>query len=147
MPEQKIFSVEGGSVQANDGLYIHRGADEELLELCRAGAFTYVLTPRQMGKSSLMVRTAERLSDEGFTSIIIDLQELGVELSAEQWYYGLVAKIDERTSLRTNAKQWWKEHEALGFGQRLTLFLKDVLMAEAGPDERVVIFVDEIDTT
>ncbi|MFL6332631.1 MAG: AAA-like domain-containing protein [Pyrinomonadaceae bacterium] len=147
MPEQKIFSVEGGSVQANDGLYIHRGADEELLELCRAGAFTYVLTPRQMGKSSLMVRTAERLSDEGFTSIIIDLQELGVELTAEQWYYGLVAKIDERSSLRTNAKQWWKEHEALGFGQRLVLFLKDVLMAEAGPEERVVIFVDEIDTT
>lgn len=147
MTRQKIFSVEGGSVQANDGLYIHRGADEELLELCRAGAFTYVLTPRQMGKSSLMVRTAERLSNEGVTSIVIDLQEIGVELTAEQWYYGLVAKIDEKTSLRTNAKQWWKEHEALGFGQRLTLFLKDVLMAEAGPEERVVIFVDEIDTT
>ncbi|HWS89650.1 MAG TPA: AAA-like domain-containing protein [Pyrinomonadaceae bacterium] len=147
MSNQNVFSIAGGSVQANNGLYIPRAADDELLELCRASAFTYVLTPRQMGKSSLMERTAERLADEGSTSIIIDLQAMGVGLTAEQWYFGLVTEIAGQRPLRTNVAEWWRANESLGFGQRLTIFFRDVLMAEAGPDERVVIFVDEIDTT
>ncbi|MEO0888491.1 MAG: hypothetical protein AAFY54_21570, partial [Cyanobacteria bacterium J06648_10] len=48
----------GGTVQANEGgLYISRRADGELLQLCEDSKFAYVLTPRQMGKSSLMIRT------------------------------------------------------------------------------------------
>ena len=63
--ESGIYTV-GGTVQANQkGLYIPRCADQELLNLCRQSKFAYVLTPRQMGKSSLMIRTAERLIDEG----------------------------------------------------------------------------------
>ncbi|MEM6353197.1 MAG: hypothetical protein AAF766_20780, partial [Cyanobacteria bacterium P01_D01_bin.14] len=63
----------GGTVQAGGGIYLSRRADDELLQLCREGQFAYVLTSRQMGKSSLMVQTAERLEEEGITSIIIDL--------------------------------------------------------------------------
>ena len=52
-----MFTV-GGVVQAGGGLYIQRDADDALMQLCRAGTYAYVLAPRQMGKSSLMVRTA-----------------------------------------------------------------------------------------
>ncbi len=72
-----IFTV-GGTIQAGWGLYLTRKVDEELLQLCRAGTFAFVLTARQMGKSSLMVRTAERLAAEGTYSVIIDLNQLGV---------------------------------------------------------------------
>lgn len=48
----------GGTVQAGGGIYLSRQADDELLRLCREGQFAYVLTSRQMGKSSLMVQTA-----------------------------------------------------------------------------------------
>ena len=57
--DASLYTV-GGTVQANEGaLYISRRADEELLALCEEAQFAYVLTPRQMGKSSLMIRTAE----------------------------------------------------------------------------------------
>jgi len=60
----------GGTVQAQEGgLYLVRPADQQLLELCRQSRFAYVLTPRQLGKSSLMIRTAEELQAEGFRSL------------------------------------------------------------------------------
>ena len=74
--EEFVF-VAGGTVQAGGGVYLERAADREVLEHCRAGKFTYILTSRQMGKSSLMIRTAERLASEGTLPVIIDLTELG----------------------------------------------------------------------
>ena len=71
MTNPSIYIV-GGTVQAGGGIYVPRHADEELLELCRQRVFTYILTSRQMGKSSLMVRTAERLADEDIQSVVID---------------------------------------------------------------------------
>ncbi len=87
MGEPTIYTV-GGTVQAGGGVYIPRQADEELLSLCQSAIFTYVLTPRQMGKSSLMVRTAQTLTAEGIQAVIVDLQELGANVTAEQWYFG-----------------------------------------------------------
>jgi hypothetical protein len=87
MSTQSIYTV-GGTVQAGAGIYVPRRADDELLALCRAGTFAYILTARQMGKSSLMVRTAERLEAEGTRTALIDLTKLGAKTSAEQWYLG-----------------------------------------------------------
>ena len=63
MRSSSFFTV-GGTVQAGGGKYIHRKVDDELMALCQSGTFGFVLTARQMGKSSLMVRTAERLAHE-----------------------------------------------------------------------------------
>ncbi|MCH8962327.1 MAG: AAA-like domain-containing protein, partial [Bacteroidetes bacterium] len=84
-----IFTI-GGTVQAGSGLYIARKVDEELLQLCRDHLFAHVLTARQMGKSSLMIRTAARLADEGTRSAIIDLSQMGVQITDEAWYFGLI---------------------------------------------------------
>ena len=72
MANQTIYTV-GGTVQAGGGIYIPRKADDELLGYCRAGEFAFILSSRQVGKSSLMVRTARQLESEGIRSVIIDL--------------------------------------------------------------------------
>src|SRR5512138_3913226 len=87
-----IYTV-GGAVQADQGIYITRRADDELLALCRSGTFAYVLTARQMGKSSLMVSTAERLGEAGVRSAIVDLEKFGTQTSAEAWYVDLLDEI------------------------------------------------------
>jgi tetratricopeptide (TPR) repeat protein len=147
MSDQVIYTV-GGTVQASGGTYISRDADEELLRLCRAGEFCYVLTPRQMGKSSLMVATMERLAAEGFRSVEIDLTEMGTELSgltAEQWYLGLIELIVDQLDLDVDYVAWWDERAHLGPTQRLSQFLRQVVLEQVS--EPVVIFIDEVDST
>ncbi len=146
MAEPTIYTV-GGTVQANErGLYIPRQADAELLALCRDATFAYVLTPRQLGKSSLMIRTAEQLIEQGVQCVIIDISgNLGVNLTAEQWYQGLLNEIANQLILDTDVNQWWQTHNHLGVTQRLNLFFQNVLLIEVAAP--VVIFVDEIDTT
>ena len=144
--EQVIFTT-GGTVQAGNGTYLSRRADADLLALCQDSAFAYILTARQMGKSSLMTRTAESLIEEGVKPVIIDLTAIGVNVDAEQWYLGLLAAIEDQIELDTNVVSWWQAHQHLGMTQRLTLFFQEILLKEVPAPERIVIFVDEIDTT
>jgi hypothetical protein len=86
MAEPGLYTV-GGTVQAQEGgIYVERQADAELLRLCQQGSFAYVLTPRQLGKSSLMIRTAERLIEAEIRPVVIDLTQIGTQLAADAWY-------------------------------------------------------------
>ena len=51
------FYVTGGTLRHDAPSYVERRADRDLSEGLLQGEFCYVLTSRQMGKSSLMVRT------------------------------------------------------------------------------------------
>ncbi len=150
MANSNIYTP-GGTVQAGRGLYISRQADEELLQLCQEGKYAYVLTSRQMGKSSLMIETARRLQQRGTTSIIIDLSDIGVaDATAENWYRGVALEIEnkleeEGQALTTDVYEWWEAHSPLTITQRFTRFFRDVLLKEL--EGRVVVFIDEIDTT
>jgi hypothetical protein len=127
-PNPNMYAV-GGDVQASDGIYIPREADDELLALCRAGTFGFVLTPRQMGKSSLMKHTVERLDGEDVRTVIIDLTQIGTNVNAEQWYLGLLSAIEDQLALKTDALEWWDENKHLGMTQRLTDFFRKVMVA------------------
>ena len=48
----------GGTLNPRRHVYIERPEDEELLRLLLEGEYCNVLASRQMGKSSLMARTA-----------------------------------------------------------------------------------------
>ena len=79
--------------------YIVRHADEELLDGLRQGEFCYVLNTRQMGKSSLMARAAlPAKSGEGVSVVILDLTAIGQNLTVEQWYAGLLARVGQQTA-------------------------------------------------
>jgi hypothetical protein len=144
MPDAFHF-VAGGAVQAGGGVYLERDADRELLRHCLDGDFTYILTSRQMGKSSLMYRTAEHLADAGARPVIIDLTELGAQTTADQWYKGFLLLIQEQLGLQASASAWWDRHTEYAYANRLIRFLREVALVER--PERLVIFVDEIDTT
>ncbi len=141
---RSIFTV-GGTVQAGGGRYLSRKVDERFLSLCRAGEFCYVLTARQMGKSSLMVRTAQRLADEGTSCIIVDLSQVGVMVTPQEWYLGVLTTIEDAIDLDTDIYEWWESRSQFGLAQRLTQFFEEVVLQQI--DGPVVVFFDEIDST
>jgi len=140
-----IFTT-SGTVQAQDGTYLTREADEELFQLCRRGEYAYILTSRQMGKSSLMVATAQQLEAEGVQTAIVDLQRLGAQTTtADKWYFGLLTELARKLRLLPELMEWWEAHANLGEAQRLVQFLEDVVLPQTS--ERLVVFIDEIDST
>lgn len=82
---------------------MQRRADLELYSGLIEGRFCYVLTSRQIGKSSLMVRTAARLREMGVAVAVLDLTAIGQSLTAEQWYFELVSRIGQQLDLEIDA--------------------------------------------
>ena len=114
------FFVAGGTLRSDAPSYVERPADDELFNLALAGTFCYVLTPRQMGKSSLMIRTARRLQAQGVHTAIVDLTSIGTKVTVEQWYLSLLNQLKRRLRLTADVETWWQAHASLGHVQRFT---------------------------
>ncbi|NET50807.1 MAG: hypothetical protein F6K09_19370, partial [Merismopedia sp. SIO2A8] len=92
--------ITNATVQAEDGTYLERRADGELFQLCRQGQYAYVLTSRQMGKSSLMLATAKKLHSEKIKTAIVDLQGIGQDTAnIDQWYIGVLVVLTDQLEL------------------------------------------------
>ncbi|MFC2055774.1 AAA-like domain-containing protein, partial [Chloroflexota bacterium] len=148
MPEaeqlSQFFKV-GGTLSLEAGSYIKRPADEELLQLTLTGEYCNVLTARQMGKSSLMVRTAQSLKHQGVRTVIIDLTAIGTTLSPSEWYFGMLNRLSKDLALDVDLETWWEAHSQQSLVQRFSDFLRSVVLEQI--QEPIVVFIDEIDTT
>ena len=115
---RESFYVTGGTLRHDTPSYVERQADKDLYDGLTHGEFCYVLTSRQMGKSSLMNRTAARLRREGVAAAILDLTSIGQNVNPEQWYDGLLARLGRQLNLEDVLEAYWLNHPKLGPLQR-----------------------------
>jgi Leucine-rich repeat (LRR) protein len=136
----------GGTLNPRRHIYIERPEDRILLKLLLEGQYVNILTSRQMGKSSLMVRTAEALTQRGVRCAIVDLAaELGTPADATAYFQGLLHKIARDLKIEVDLQVWWSELAAETVNQRLMRFFREVVCEQVGG--AVVVFLDEIDST
>src|ERR1041384_3998156 len=110
IPSDSLYII-GGTLPADATSYVERTADRDLLSSLLSGEYCYVLNSRQMGKSSLSVRTIARLREDGVRTAFVDLTRIGAQnVSAEQWYAGLLAETGRALDLRAEFLNHWKEH-------------------------------------
>jgi len=137
----------GGSLGLDSPTYVARQADEDLFKALKDGQFCYVLNARQMGKSSLRVRTMKRLQEAGIACAEVDLTGVGSQgLTEEQWYGGVVNELIRGLPLPEGFdwRSWWRELAPLAHVQRWGRFIEEILLGHI--QQNIVIFIDEIDS-
>ncbi len=139
----EFYAASGGTLEINAPSYITRQADEDLYQHLSKGNYCYVLNSRQTGKSSLLARVAQRLRNERIKVVIFEMTALGNNLSAEQWYDGLITKVAEQLNLYDEMYEYWDNNERLGFLQRWSNVLKEVVLKHV--ETPMVIILDEVD--
>jgi hypothetical protein len=138
----------GGSLAADDPTYIEREADHTLYRALGKGELCYVLTSRQMGKSSLRLRTRQRLeAEEQGRCAALDMTRIGSQhITPEQWYLGLAFDLRRKFRLpdTLDLPTWWHSLGPLPPVQKLSHWIETVLLL-AHPYQPLFIFLDEID--
>ncbi|MGF1490756.1 MAG: AAA family ATPase [Prochloraceae cyanobacterium] len=153
--QTSAFSYQvGGSLPMDSPTYVVRNCDRYLYQQLKQGEFCYILTARQMGKSSLMIRMMHHLQREGYICGAIDMTRIGSEnITPKQWYKSLIAELWRSFGLlrKVNFKTWWKDVEDIALVQQLSRFIEEVLLVEVRSENsasapNIVIFIDEIDS-
>ncbi len=137
-----LFQI-GGAIPVGR-LYIERKADAEVVETLAEGEFCYVLAPRQIGKSSLRLRAAKKLEQQGIRCVSIDFSGIGSgSVTIDEWYFSIAYEIADGLGL-SNPELFWTQHEHLTPVHRWYRFIREELLDSS--DEPVVVFIDEVDS-
>jgi len=155
MPEDTTdFYCVGGTMERSAKSYVTRDTDEILYRQLKAGNFCYVLNPRQVGKSSLMIKVAESLKADEVSVAIVDLQSISKSLSAEKWYYAILRQIGRGLGIEKELRSYWVKggqpsgeiEQDFALSSPLEKWinaLREVVLPKC--TGQIVIFVDEID--
>ncbi len=137
------FYVTGGTLPVDAPSYVARQADDALYKSLMNGEFCYILTARQMGKSSLMVRTAIRLRKNHCAVVVLDLTALGQNLTPAQWYRGLLERMGRQLNCEEAVENHWNRMVTASPLQHFLSTLEAVILpSNTG---HLVFFIDEID--
>ena len=142
---QNFYQV-GGTLPIHAPSYINREADKELYLALKEGKYCYVLNARQVGKSSLLVHTSQRLQQEEYICINIDLTSIGSEdITAEDWYFSFLYKIIEKLYIEEDEViEWWDNNDKLTIVNRFYQIFDKFILEKT--QQNIIIFIDEVDS-
>jgi hypothetical protein len=133
-----------GTIDPQSRFYVLRSSDRVASDaITRQGSTITIKGPRQMGKSSLLLRTLERAVTAGKRAVFLDFQliERDTLTDADRFYRGFCEWVTDELDVENKVEEYWKS--PLGNSQRCTRYFSRHLLKEpAGP---LVLAMDEVE--
>lgn len=134
-----------GYVPLNSPFYVERPPVEQLCDetILQPGALIRIKAPKQMGKTSLMVRILDEALAQKFKTVTLSLQLADAEVftSLNQFLRWFCAVVTRRLGLQNRLNEYWDE--VFGSNYNCTDYFENYLLAEI--DSPVVLALDEVD--
>lgn len=133
-----------GSVRLNSPFYIDRSIESRCYQaLCKSGALIRIKAPRQMGKTSLMVRIVNHAEQLGYQTVRLNLQQ--AEESAlsnlDKFLRWFSACISQRLHRPAQLDDYWDQDRGSIFN--CTTYLQDHVLETL--NSPLVLALDEVD--
>ncbi|MBP0017310.1 MAG: AAA-like domain-containing protein [Cyanobacteria bacterium SBLK] len=132
------------SVPLESPFYVERIPHEQRCynEIARNGAFIRIKAPRQMGKTSLMMRILAQANQQGYKTGLLHFQQAEAPTLTDinrllRW---LCANLSVQVGLKPNLDEFWDED--LGSKMSCTLYLQGYIFARV--DSPIVFAFDEV---
>ncbi|MEL6164882.1 MAG: AAA-like domain-containing protein, partial [Cyanobacteria bacterium J06628_3] len=136
-----------GHVRVNSPFYIERTPIEQWCyeEITKPGALIRIKAPRQMGKSSLLVRTLYQAKERGDRVINLSLRKASASLFRDtntflKWF---CASISRGLGLPANLDEYWELAEVMGGNLCCQDYFERYLLPEI--NQPITLALDEVD--
>ncbi|HEX7182081.1 MAG TPA: AAA-like domain-containing protein [Thermoanaerobaculia bacterium] len=134
----------GGALQLEDPWYLERSDDATVLSLIRQQGQTIVIKgPRQMGKSSLLVRAVAEAAGVGKKTVLLDFQifDRATKNSSDLFFRRFLAEIVEQLGLPDEVDERWDT--SLAVPQNCTHYFERQVLSRIS--EPLTLAIDEAD--
>ena len=134
-----------GAIDPQSTFYVERPDDRTALEAIKRQGVTIVIKgPRQMGKSSLLIRTTEAAREAGKRVAFLDFQlfDRSTLTDADTFFRQFCTWVTDELEMEDRVDDYWKT--PLGNSQRCTRYMGRYLLRELGGP--LVLAMDEVES-
>ncbi|NES84770.1 MAG: serine/threonine protein kinase [Moorea sp. SIO2B7] len=133
-----------GSMPLGSPFYLERAPLEEQVyqEICKPGALVRIKAPREMGKTSLLLRILDSSKSLGYRTVSLNLEQVDQTIlsNLNQFLRCLCTNIAHDLQLKARLNEYWDED--LGSKISCTSYFQDYLLEEI--DTPLVLALDEV---
>ncbi|MBI4785289.1 MAG: AAA-like domain-containing protein [Oscillatoriophycideae cyanobacterium NC_groundwater_1537_Pr4_S-0.65um_50_18] len=133
-----------GPIAIDSPFYIMRPPIESQVcnEICKPGALVRVKAPREMGKTSLLLRMLDHAQRQGYRTVYLNLEQMDQAICADlnRFLRSLCASITHQLQLEPKLDDYWDDD--MGSKVSCTLYLRQHLLEEIKTP--LVLAIDEL---
>ena len=132
-----------GSVPLNSPFYLKRSLESQIeREIEKPGALIRIKAPREMGKTSLLLRNLDYAGSLGYNRVSLNLEQVegSILSNLNLFLRWLCASISHQLQRKPKLNEYWDED--LGSTISCTLYLQDYLLESL--DTPLVLALDEV---
>lgn len=133
-----------GPIALNSPFYIPRPPIEAQVceEICKPGALVRVKAPREMGKTSLLLRVLDQAQQQGYLTVYLNLEQMDQAICADlnRFLRSLCASVTRQLQLEPKLDDYWDED--IGSKVSSTLYFRQHLLEQI--QTPLVLVLDEL---